>query len=88
MAQNEFKLNADKTTIMTLGTQRRLNSMDNQVNVYMDGVKLKESDSLSETLLGCQIQGNLKRTQHVITLKAKLKTRELQGYIIYMAPYL
>ena len=73
---------------MSLGTLRRLNSLDNQVNVHMDGVQLNESDSLSETLLGCPIWGNLKWTQHVITLKAKLKKRVAGVYNIrYILPF-
>ena len=88
MAQNSFKLNADKTTVLTLGTQRRLNSLENSVNIYMDGLKLKESGNLSETLLGCQIQGNLKWTQQVIAVKNKLKKRVTGVYNLRnMLPY-
>ena len=75
MNQNEFKLNADKTTILTLGTQKRLRSQENDIDVYMDGLKLKESGNPSETLLGCQIQANLKWTQQIVSLKSKLKKR-------------
>ena len=69
MNQNEFKLNADKTTILTLGTQKRLRSQENDIDVYMDGLKLKESGKPSETLLGCQIQANLKWTQQIVSMK-------------------
>ena len=75
MSQNQFKLNPDKTYILMLGTQRRLRNNEDTLDVYMDGIKLKESESNSQTLLGCQIQDNLKWTQHICILKTKLKKR-------------
>ena len=39
MGQNKFKLNADKTSVITLGTGRRLTANHSGLDVYMDGVK-------------------------------------------------
>ena len=75
LSKNEFQVNEDKTTILTLGTKRRLQLQNNGIDVYMDGLKLKESGNPSKTLLGCEIQSNLKWTQQIISLKAKLKKR-------------
>ena len=75
MSQNHLKLNPDKTHILLFGTQRRLLSTQDCLNVYMDGQKLKESDSRSETLLGCEIQNNLKWTNQISKLKETLKKR-------------
>ena len=75
MAENKFNLNADKTTVLTLGTQRRLNSIENKPEIFMDGLRLKESENPSEKLLGCQIQSDLKWAQQVSSVKEKLKKR-------------
>ena len=60
MCQNRFKLNSDKTHVLTLGTDKKLANPQNRVNVIMDGVQLKESDIGSKYLLGCQMQANMK----------------------------
>ena len=41
MRMNQFKLNADKTHILTVGTAERLATLENEVDVTMDGVKLQ-----------------------------------------------
>ena len=78
MSMNKFKLNAGKTHMLTVGTQKRLNSESNKLKVYMDGLQLKESETGCEILLGCVIQKDLKWNKNVKELKEKLKKR-LEG---------
>ena len=75
MGENQFKLNASKTHVMTLGTDVKLSNPSNRVNVKMDGQVLKENIGQCETLLGCQIQSNSKWDSHINELKQKLKKR-------------
>ena len=75
MGANSFKLNADKTHFMVMGTSTRLQNMVEEIVVEMDGIKLKESDEKSEPLLGVSIQCNLKWSEQIDTLTSKLKTR-------------
>ena len=75
MMENQFKLNADKTHIMTLGTQQRLNLPGNKISIAMDGLVLKESADKSETLLGIEIDSNLKWHSQVGKLATKLRSR-------------
>ena len=66
MASNQFKLNASKTHLMTVGTGERLSNLDTKVDVIMDGVQLVESKEKCELLLGCELQSDLKwHTQEV-----------------------
>ena len=51
MYGNTFKLNADKTHFLVMGTSERLRVTE-QLSVEMDGVALKESVEKSEVLLG------------------------------------
>ena len=55
MEKNKLKLNADKTHILTLGTEERISLPGNKINIKMDGIELEESEEKYETLLGCQI---------------------------------
>ena len=41
MSRNQFKLNADKTHLLTVGTGERLRILDSKVEVEMDGVQLE-----------------------------------------------
>merc|ERR1719206_1075013 len=75
MESNQFKLNASKTHLMTLGTGERLSGLQVKLQVNMDNIQLKESDSKSEFLLGCEIQPNLKWDEQVNRLLLKLKSR-------------
>ena len=50
MSSNKLKLNADKTHLLMLGTQERLRNTG-QLDVYMDGLVLKESLDKCEELL-------------------------------------
>ena len=75
MAGNKLKLNADKTHLMTVGTSRRLQMQESQVVVVMDDCALEESDDKFETLLGCQIEPDLKWHKQVEELIKKLKKR-------------
>ena len=88
MLSNQLKLNADKTHILTLGTAERLRLPGNKVTVEMDGLVLEEEVEQYETLLGCQIQADLKWHKQVEQLKSKLKKR-LAGlsHIKYILPY-
>ena len=73
MMANKLKLNADKTHLLTVGTSRRLQSLENKVQVVMDGYTLEESKV--ETLLGCQIEPGLKWHKHIEELVKKLRKR-------------
>ena len=75
MASNQFKLNASKTHLMTVGTGERLRSLETTVDVVMDGVQLVESKDNCELLLGCELQSNLKWHTQVKMLVEKLKKR-------------
>ena len=75
MLRNKLKLNADKTHLMTVGTQRRLQMQDENVVVYMDNCRLGESEDKCETLLGCLIEPGLKWHKQVNHLITKLKKR-------------
>ena len=43
MTDNKLKLNADKTHLMTIGTDQKLRDPNNQITVTMDQVSLMES---------------------------------------------
>ena len=88
MVENKLKLNADKTHILTLGTQERLRIPGNKVTVTMDGFVLEESEEKFETLLGCSIEPNLKWHKQIRELLAKLKKR-LAGlaHVKFILPY-
>ena len=75
MVGNRLKLNADKTHLMTVGTRARLHLQESQVIVRMDGCQLLESKDKFETLLGCQVEPNLKWHKQVEELIKKLKKR-------------
>ena len=74
MVRNKLKDNR-KTTIMTLGSREQLRKLNGVLTVHMDSVSLQESSGMSEKLLGCQIQGNLKWSMQVSTTLDKLKKR-------------
>ena len=75
MASNQFKLNASKTHLMTVGTGERLRNLETKVDVVMDGVQLVESKENCELLLGCDLQSNLKWHTQVENLVKKLRKR-------------
>ena len=75
MHSNSFKLNADKTHFLTMGTSERLQTLENQLEVVMDGVILEESIDKYAVLLGVKIQCNLKWGEQIKTLTGKLKQR-------------
>ena len=88
MDMNQFKLNADKTHILTVGTAERLATLDNEIEVTMDGLKLVEADEKFELLLGCQLQNNLKWHKQIIELVKKLKKRLVGLQVLkYILPY-
>ena len=88
MSMNKLKLNAGKTHVLTVGTQRRLGTLTSSICVHMNGVRLIESETGSETLLGCVIQNNLKWNQNIKKLKEKLKKRITGVYKIkHVVPF-
>ena len=88
MEENRLKLNADKTHILTLGTDQRLSLPGNKVTVTMDGIVLEESEEQYETLLGCCIEPNLKWKVQILELQKKLKKR-IAGlaHLKFILPY-
>ena len=81
-------MNADKTHILTLGTDRRLQIPGNEVSVVMDGITLEEDPKKSETLLGCQIQPDLNWHDQIKELKSKLKKRLVGlSHIKFVLPF-
>jgi hypothetical protein len=74
MHGNKFKLNADKTHFMIMGTAARLQIIE-QLNVVMDEVVLEESVEKSEVLLGVVMQCDLKWSLQIEALTGKLKKR-------------
>ena len=75
MVANNFKLNADKTHFLAMGTKRRLQKLDQQIQVVMDGVTLEESKEKKELLLGVVIQNDLDWAEQIKALLGKLKKR-------------
>ena len=75
MSANSFKLNADKTHFMAIGTSARLKNLEDDLIVVMDEIRLEESKEKSEDLLGVTMQSNLKWSQQIEPLEDKWKTR-------------
>ena len=75
MQANKLKLNADKTHLMTMGTQERLQLQNSSVLVMMDGFKLEESKEKVETMLGCEVEPTLKWHKQIEMLLKKLRKR-------------
>ena len=75
MAGNSFKLSAGKTHFLTMGTRNKLQKLDQQLLVVMDGVALEESKELKEVLLGVTVHNDLEWSCQVEALVGKLKTR-------------
>ena len=75
MSENQLKLNPDKTHKLTVGTAKRLNSLSNFINVTMDGFNLEESKDKYETILGIEVQHDLKWTVYISNLRKKLSKR-------------
>ena len=88
MCSNQFKLNADKTHLLTVGTGQRLAGLADSVQVTMDGVQLEESEEKCELLLGCEIESNLKWSAQIGKVLGKLRSR-LVGLtsIKYIVPF-
>ena len=88
MCSNHFKLNADKTHILTVGTRERLSTLSDKVMVTMDGVQLVEGKEKCELLLGCEMEANLKWDAQTSLVLSKLRTR-LVGLtsLKYVVPY-
>ena len=88
MSINQFKLNANKTHILTVGTAERLATLDSEVEVTMDGLKLVEAEEKSELLLGCQLEKNLKWHRQIAELVKRLKKRLVGLQVLkYILPY-
>ena len=88
MDQNKIKLNAEKTHVLTVGTNLRVDNLENKLEVELNNTKLKESSERCEKLLGVQIQYNLKWHKTIAELRRKLKSR-LAGLLKlrYIVPF-
>ena len=75
MSENQLKLNPDKTHKPTVGTQQRINRPENTVKVLMQGFAIEESEQKHETVLGIDVQNNLKWDVYISKLRGKLKKR-------------
>ena len=75
MHVNAFKLNADKTKFLVMGTARRLSNMVENLVVVMEGVQLEENIEKQTELLGIKVQCNLKWSSQIEKLVKKLQTR-------------
>ena len=75
MSFNKLKLNAEKTNVMLMGTSARLSTLETPLEVELAGIKLKQNESRSETLLGVKIQSNLKWSEQIKCLGSKLQIR-------------
>lgn len=70
-----FKLNPDKTHLMTVGTSERLQTLTEKLRVAMDNVNLEETEGIVELLLGIKMQSNLKWSEQIQHLAGMLKSR-------------
>ena len=76
MNENRLCLNVEKTHLMFVGTQRRLQNLNKEdLDITLNDVHLSESLNGSEKLLGVQIMPSLKWAEHIAHLKGKLKVR-------------
>ena len=75
MGCNRFKLNPDKTHLLTVGTSERLQTLSEELEVFMDDVKLEETEGKVELLLGIKMQSNLKWSEQIQYLSARLRNR-------------
>ena len=75
MKGNRFKLNASKTHILTVGTSTRVNNLTSPVEVAMDNITLGEDSERTESLLGIELEFNLKWHKTVQKVQLKLKKR-------------
>ena len=75
MWANKLKLNAGKTHFLTVGTAERLRTLQDTVDVQMEGITLTEGPEKCELLLGIQVQANLKWQAQFKLLHEKLQTR-------------
>ena len=74
MSENSFKLNAEKTQFMVVGTSAKLLRIPS-VNVSMDRLYLQEAQDKTQKLLGVVIQNDLKWTSQINSLCSRLKIR-------------
>ena len=75
MNSNGLKLNVEKTHVLLLETAARLSSINNQLEVEMAGLKLKQKEAECETLLGVCIQTDLKWSKQIGQLAKRLQTK-------------
>ena len=74
MKENKFKLNAEKTHLMVVGTSAKLKNLP-QIEVRMNETNLHDNSKEKEILLGVVIQNNLKWSSQIELLCGKLKKR-------------
>ena len=75
MGANSFKLNANKTKVLTVGTAERLSRVNSKIKVTMDNVQLEGIETGQEKLLGVTLTANLKWSVQVKELTSKLKVK-------------
>ena len=89
MAENKQKLNPEKTHLMLLGTDKRLQLSPEKLQVTLGNVLIQETQDSNELLLGCWIQSNLKWGKHVREITGKLKSRLVAlRHLKYVLPFL
>ena len=88
MEENKLKLNASKTHVLTVGTAKKLQTLNGSIGVYLNGVRLSESENKCESVLGCIVASDLKWKIHIQSVVQKLKSR-LQGLrmLSHIAPF-
>ena len=88
MMQNRLKLNVEKTHVMLLGTSQKLQKINTNLTVEIDGLRIIGDRENAERLLGVYILPNLKWSKQIMELKSKLKKR-LSGLSMlkYIVPY-
>ena len=78
MKANKLKMNAEKTHILVMSTQRRLSSLDRQLEIRIDGQVLKSTKC--EKLLGCTVSCNLKWNQQILKLQQATETKNATNH--------
>ena len=66
-------MNAEKTHILVMSTQRRLSNLNRQLEIRIDGQVLKSTKC--EKLLGCTVSCNLKWNQQILEVQSRLSRR-------------
>ena len=68
MKSNKLKLNAEKSHVITVGTNDRLKNLVNTVQVVIDGSTVYEAPCKQELFLGCYLSSDLKWQKQIENL--------------------